>query len=337
MALQVEYITFLDDSIIIMINGERYSYVGFNRHQANYIKDLIEKKHGYNKAIKTLEDNCKDSFKVKYVAPTDENRVARYERYKSMFKEFTLRDFQGQASDLTKKHRQIRNSKKGTENRLAKLVDFDVDKHHAVFLTEPTFSFHMPVVPEGHVERIKVDNLYKMEIEFQDLDKWADADWSTMTADKFKQILDVVDVKLDCDCMGFHYQGMRYQMSQLKSAIYPTTIADPVWGPRHQGRHALCKHLLGLINNIFFNTPVIFSMIKKKIPAKLPPKVEAPKPEPKPPEIKPVEQKPAPVAETPAPAPVAPPAPKKNYFGPNPVTTTELPPQAGANSTTSTN
>jgi hypothetical protein len=335
MALKVEYIAFLDGNIIVMINEQRYSYAGFNRSQAEYIKELIEKKHGYNKAIKTLEDNCTSSRKVKYVPPTDENRVARYESYKPLFTEFTLRDFQHQASDLTKKHRQIRNSKKGTENRTAKLVDFDTEKHHAVFLTEPTFSFHAQVVPEGHVERIKVDNLYKMELQFQDLDKWADADWSTMTADKFKQILDVIDVKLDCDCMSFHYQGHRFNLSQLNSAIYPTSISDPIWGPRHQGRGGLCKHLLGLVNNIFFNSPVIFSMIKNKLPKALPP--QKPVPPPKPVEkLKPeVPAKPTePVeAAAPAPAPVVTP-PRINHFVPNPKVTTTTPPAPGGTTST---
>lgn len=58
------------------------------------------------------------------------------------------------------------------------------------------------------------------------------------------------DLKLHCNCMAFHWQGHRYRLSIQDGAIKPISIADPVWGSKHDGEGGLCKHLIDVLYDL---------------------------------------------------------------------------------------
>lgn len=65
-----------------------------------------------------------------------------------------------------------------------------------------------------------------------------------------KTILNNADVKLDCGCDAFNWQGMKYKLSTIDSAINPTKIADKIWGRRHDQMNYVCKHLYKIVKII---------------------------------------------------------------------------------------
>lgn len=177
--------------------------------------------------------------------------------------EFTIPDFKAQASELTKHYRKVRDSIKGKETRLAKLVELDPNKGVFVWITEPTGSFSVPIFdPKTNTE--KKANLYVMQIQVLGLSDWYE---KTQIRDynEFKYFLADADIKLSCDCMGFHWQGSAYNLTELESAIYPVTIKDEVWRDRHDGGALLCKHLLGIVNKIGAYHQGMFRLTKLKL------------------------------------------------------------------------
>lgn len=187
-------------------------------------------------------------------------------KYLKIFNEFTIIDWANQASPIIKRTRKIRNKIKGQEVHVAKVIDIEFDENSPVilFATEPTFSFNVPVMVGPKTQ--KMDNLYDIRIQLLDLAKWKDSPWITMPLKEFKEILDVVEIKIDCTCFFFHWGGIRYQLSQLDSAIKPTRISDPVWRKRHGEGNVptLCKHSLGVVRAMKFNSAKILSEIRKK-------------------------------------------------------------------------
>jgi len=186
------------------------------------------------------------------------------ERYIPFFEleEFTITDFKSYVSPLTKKHRGIRNGVKGREVKIATLLDFDFDKSKALFGTEGTFSFKVDTYEKGR-KTPKSGSFYVIEVRFVDLKKWIKKkEWQTLKLDYFREVLDVIDLKLSCSCPSFLWQSHRYQLTQLDAAIYPIHIPDPVWGPRHNNSGGLCKHLVGVINFLKFSAPWLLQQIR---------------------------------------------------------------------------
>lgn len=165
---------------------------------------------------------------------------------KDLWREFTIQDFKGQASPLTKKFRKIRLDTLGRETVLTRLVKFSprigVFTWKTVSTSNPGYS-------------------YEMKMKIVDLRKWV-GDTEGFTKEDLNQVLSVADIKLQCSCPAFHWQGMRYQLSSLESALTPTDIPDPVWSKRHDGKNALCKHLYGLLQNFNSYKGKIHKLIK---------------------------------------------------------------------------
>lgn len=186
------------------------------------------------------------------------------ETYKSIFSEFTLNDFNNYISKKTTKFRKERNAIKGPEVRRAILGDFDVNTNTATFLLEPTHSFASPGYPHG-AKRPRRETAYEVEVQLVDLDKWYTGDWKDMPLSELRQILDVADLKLHCSCSAFLWQGHRYVLTTINSALYPLHISDPVWGPRHDFHNGLCKHLVGVVRMLKFSAPWLLREIKRKV------------------------------------------------------------------------
>lgn len=183
--------------------------------------------------------------------------------YISLYKEFTINDIKGQLSPIIKNTYSKRKKIKGSRGRASQFIEFDTKKGIAKFLVEPTNKSATQVVDLNG--NLRPDTVYETSIEFVDYDKWVD-DPKNLTLDEWKQILTVADVKIHCNCGSFHWTGLRYQWSELDSAIYPLHIADPVWRKRHTegGVPSLCKHLEEVILKIRRYPMQIYNDIKKK-------------------------------------------------------------------------
>lgn len=242
----------------LKINEKVYRYEGVNRFDEYVIRNFLRKRQ----PKKVLDYVKLNKFEYKDITEEYQNFLTGLRNLSNPLQEFTIKDFKNASSSTTRTHRVVRNVVKGQEVRLAKAVDYDFNKNILVLLTPPTFKAPSPSISNG-IGRPILKSLYMMQIQFVDLDKWKDKPWGEMTVKDFLDILKVCDIKMDCSDMSFQFQGMRYKLSRLKSAIYPTNIPDPVWGPRHQNKNGLCKHLLGLITDFEKMAPQILDKIKQ--------------------------------------------------------------------------
>jgi len=193
-------------------------------------------------------------------------------------KEFNVDQWGQFISSKTMKWRRERNSVRGKESSVSKLGDYDIKSHTATFMTEPTYTCSAEAFENGKFKGSPSrESMYLMQVQFQDLEKVMKsrfqgrgerspdkASWKNVTLKMFRGMIREVDVKFDCSCLAFHWQGHRYNLSQIDSALFPTSIPDPIWGPRHNGDGGLCKHLAGLTRSIRFFAPIILKEIKQK-------------------------------------------------------------------------
>lgn len=203
-------------------------------------------------------------------------------RYKRKFKKFTeelrLSDLANNSgiSDLTKNFRSIRNKRLGSESRSAKLVDVKINKDEDyidfAFITvvtpypdDPNYTYGETDPPDWEIEP-NTGNNYEMIIRVLDFFKWLETTPDQITNKDIEDVIKVAYVKLSCNCPSFNWQGFDYHLTTFDAAIYPQTIPDPVWGPRHNnGDSLICKHLSGLVANIKFFIPQMRQMIKKAV------------------------------------------------------------------------
>ena len=187
--------------------------------------------------------------------------------------ELTYNDLTGRVSSLTGKFRSERNAVKGREVTLAKLIDYDFGKNTLYALTDPTYNFNTDTF-DNRSNQWQKDNSYTMQVQFIDMDGKLreisaltdrDIDLRNIGLSDFRVMIKSMDIKVDCDCPSFNWQGHRYKLSNLNSAIYPTSTSDPVWGARHSGG-GLCKHLAGFLKVISFNAGGILKYIRQNLP-----------------------------------------------------------------------
>lgn len=143
--------------------------------------------------------------------------------------EFTIDDLKDAVSGFTEDKISDRKSKVGSELSAIKL-ESKKDQNKGIlytFSSKPTGSV-AKVYENGLSERSE----YTMQVLFDN-----------------KEDLQKSDIKLHCNCAGYHYQGMKYHASELDSAIQKESRKDKVWSSIHDGKGAICKHLHGLLNN----------------------------------------------------------------------------------------
>jgi hypothetical protein len=175
---------------------------------------------------------------------------------KRSLKEFTIVDFKGQASAITKKARRERKAKLGEE----KLILSSFRDSILSVKVLPTDGGVVSVLFDAGKRQSKA-KFYTVKIKFLDFSKWIPNKKKT-TPQEFKDVLRVMDVKLQCNCQAFHFQGFRWKLGQLKSALYPTNIPDPHWDKYHKGG-LICKHLYVVLNRFFTNSEAVLRFIKK--------------------------------------------------------------------------
>lgn len=73
--------------------------------------------------------------------------------------------------------------------------------------------------------------------------------------------LDACDIRLHCNCPAFHFQGNKYQLTQLDSAIHKTDIKDSHWSTIHKSKNGICKHLEEVLRNLPDHYNTILAMV----------------------------------------------------------------------------
>jgi hypothetical protein len=193
-------------------------------------------------------------------------------KYESYFKleELTLKDWNTPSAQMPiiKNTVAKRKKVKGKEIRITRFLDIEgkASSPILIFGTEPTFKFSMPYVNNGNSSTSGDTNTYLMKIQLVDFNKWRKGKYlHEMNINEFKEILDVCEIKLDCQCKFFFWGGLNYVLGTIDSAIYPTSIPNTIWRKRKgYSEPSLCKHLALLLPIVKFNAPTILKGIKKK-------------------------------------------------------------------------
>jgi hypothetical protein len=212
---------------------------------------------------------------------------------KGFLKEFvTLDDLNDTdtISDFTSTWRKDRSRVMGQENITAKLVDCVVDEADKSvtfqFLTTATelgnkapndnidSDYRFYSGPKGEVDPETFNitrnrsRTYEMQIKVLEFFDWLDVfEGEKIGRKEINEILEVSNIQVFSTAPSFHYQGMNYNLSQLDGSIYPTTISNPIWGPRHgdPDGYFLDKHLYGLMRQIKFFHQQMGSMLTGKL------------------------------------------------------------------------
>lgn len=239
---------------------------------SNYLFLLVDV--SYNKLLKTSNfKELPESIQNKILFPVYIGKI-------NEFLTFSALKHKDNISNLTKSFRKQRNELMGTENRLAKLIDVDINKQENYvqfyFLTEATVKAYPP---EHKFFNVDPNNQFAMK---QDISKTYTImlrvlnffDWLSthpnlkeITIKEIKEILEISNVKIFSDAPSFHWQGINWNLSQLDASIYPTDIAPKFWNkPNLHGDNAfLDKHTSGLLRSIDFFLNPMASMLTKKL------------------------------------------------------------------------
>lgn len=188
-----------------------------------------------------------------------EEQVKELETNKRVIVEMTLTHWMSKAAvmPIIKRTAAVRKAKAGKEAKLSKFIGISgrADSPIINFSTQATFT----------------PNKYRTRIQLVDLKKWRTGkELYTMSAKEFREILDVCDVRFDCTCMAWHWIGMKYDATELDSAIVKTNIPHPVWGKRKGfASPSLCKHLRNLLPLIKPNSGKFLRVLKDRFSTRM--------------------------------------------------------------------
>lgn len=202
-------------------------------------------------------------------------------RYKPIYierfsEELRLSDLRKHAgtSDFTDDWRKKRQKIKGSGAKSVKIKSMKVNRKKDyitfVFTSEPTYTPTAKAVNTNNFEINKNVNVYTQQLRILDFFKWADTkpgyEEKEMTIKEIKEILEIANLQVFCNCPSYHWQGMNYVTSLFDASIYPTSIAPKRWDKFHNDDSFTCKHLDILISqglNIYINN--MTGMINKYI------------------------------------------------------------------------
>jgi hypothetical protein len=197
------------------------------------------------------------------------------------FKEITISDLRKShtVSPLTQRFALQRQKKQGHENRLAKLIDVELNQSQDFvlfkFLTEVTRKAHKPGYKPMELQPgsdgVMVPNtsdLYEIWIRvekfFSLLGTRPDPD-AKITVGELKEVLVVADVKLFSTIPSFHWQGMAANLTQIDAAIFPVTIMPTIWRDRMGGDFFLDKATANLLKHFDFFLPQLARAVSKAL------------------------------------------------------------------------
>ena len=212
------------------------------------------------------------------------NEVTRYEKIFNKFsEELRLSDLMQNSgiSDLTKKFKKDRSGKMGSESKSASLINLEVNRNlgwaEFTFRTRATpypelkgkrkIKYQMTSKPSSWKLKNNPAKTYIMKIRVMEFFKWLKTSPEGITNKDIEDVLEVANVKLNCTCPAYNFQGMAYYLgNEFNAAIYKQSIAPTDkksvngkvigWDSRHgKGNSLVCKHLSGLIANTKFYIP----------------------------------------------------------------------------------
>lgn len=167
--------------------------------------------------------------------------------------EFTIQQWLPQIMPIIKRTKSIRRNLLGKESSNTKFIDIQGSPKNPilVFSTNATYNS---------------SKKYLVKIQLLDLSKWRKGKYLySMNNNEFKEILNVCEIKLFCECKGWHWIGLKYMATQLDSAIITTSISNKVWSKRiGYSEPSLCKHLAGILPLIKTNSSKILKSLKSK-------------------------------------------------------------------------
>lgn len=176
-------------------------------------------------------------------------------------------------SDFTKPFMQDRKKLKGAGNVSSEFIDCIVNKQENYvrfeFRSAPTYpnEKHKKTVPGSNFALTKTP-IYIQEIKILKFFDWLSVfEGEEITTKEIKEIFDVSEIQVFCNCPMFHWQSPNYYLStEFDGSIYPTSIAAPVWGPLHNdGDGLVCKHLDLVLNSIKFWYSPMASKLQGKL------------------------------------------------------------------------
>jgi hypothetical protein len=175
-------------------------------------------------------------------------------------------------SDFTKDWVEIRRKIRGTGANTVKLKSMKVNrkKDYITFLFKsfPTYDKIVKAVDFPDTNKDKSVKMYTQQIMILDFFKLAETkpgyNEKELSRKEIKEILNVADVKVSCDCKSFQFQGMNHILTTFDASIYPELRPPKVWNKWHKDDNFTCKHLDMLLTqglNIYLNN--MTSMINK--------------------------------------------------------------------------
>ena len=205
-------------------------------------------------------------------------------RYKYLFlKQFTenlrLSDIMKHhgISDFTADWVEIRRKIKGAGASAVKIQSMKVNRKNDtitfLFKSIPTYDTKAQAVNFPDTDSEKTVRAYTQQIMILDFFKWAQTkpgyNEKEMTWNEIKEILQVADVRLSCNCKSFQFQGMNYILSTFDASIYPEDRPPLRWVKFHKDDNFICKHLDILLTsalNIYLSN--MTSMINRYLKSK---------------------------------------------------------------------
>jgi len=154
-------------------------------------------------------------------------------------------------SDFTADWVEIRRKIKGAGASAVKIHSMKVDRKNDMvtflFKSIPTYDNKAQAVdfPDSNSE--KTVKAYTQQIMILDFFKWAQTkpgyNEKELTRQEIKEIFQVADIKLSCNCKSFQFQGMNHILTTFDASIYPENRPPLVWNKFHHDDNFLCKHL----------------------------------------------------------------------------------------------
>lgn len=187
-------------------------------------------------------------------------------------KEFNIGQWSKHISQFTDRHKGIRKKEIGEERKVARIVKYDYKRNIVMFKTIPTFF----IPNEGYDNKKNTDRSYReypVMIEFTNINEYLKKArersgrtinvWN-LSETTFRRLIKASNIKINCNCKSYNFQGKRYRATQVDSSIYPQTIPDPYWRQFHGASDYLCKHLASIIPLIEKNSAKILKFIQRE-------------------------------------------------------------------------
>jgi hypothetical protein len=154
-------------------------------------------------------------------------------------------------SDFTADWVEIRRKIKGAGASAVKIHSMKVDRKNDtvtfLFRSIPTYDSKVQAVNFPNTDSEKTVRAYTQQIMILDFFKWAQTkpgyNEKEITWKEIKEILQVSDLKLSCNCKSFQFQGMNHILTTFDAAIYPEDRPPLKWNKWHKDDNFICKHL----------------------------------------------------------------------------------------------